>query len=73
MCDCILIIPSCMVAQEDLLDVLYWLRQVIAILAGVAWGLVPLTGLYAFLGCGLDISSFACIQRNLETCYHGLL
>lgn len=37
-------------SQEDLLDLLYWMRQFIAILAGVAWGLVPLTGLYAFLG-----------------------
>ncbi|EIE21971.1 Rab5-interacting [Coccomyxa subellipsoidea C-169] len=35
--------------KEDLLDLLYWMRQVIAILAGIAWGLVPLTGLYAFL------------------------
>ena len=40
--------------QEDLLDVLYWLRQIIAILAGVAWGLVPLTGLYAFVGVRLQ-------------------
>ena len=37
-------------SQEDLLDFLYWMRQFIAIVAGVAWGLVPLTGLYAFLG-----------------------
>lgn len=36
--------------QDDLLDTLYWLRQFIAIVAGVTWGLVPLTGLYAFLG-----------------------
>ncbi|CAL8471514.1 g11056 [Coccomyxa elongata] len=36
--------------KEDLLDFLYWMRQIIAILAGVAWGLVPLTGLYALLG-----------------------
>ena len=50
---CTLFNLSLHVAQEDLLDVLYWLRQLIAILAGVAWGLVPLTGLYAFLGCGL--------------------
>jgi hypothetical protein len=41
---------GCVSLQEDLLDVLYWLRQLIAVLAGVAWGFVPLTGLYAFVG-----------------------
>ena len=36
--------------QEDLLDVLHWMRQLLAVVAGVAWGVLPLTGLYAFLG-----------------------
>jgi len=36
--------------QEDLLDVLHWMRQLMAVVAGVAWGVLPLTGLYAFLG-----------------------
>ena len=44
---------SSVMLQEDLLDVMYWLRQIIAVLAGVAWGFVPLTGLYAFVGCAL--------------------
>ena len=57
---CVLIVLFLLASfQEDLLDVLYWLRQLIAVLAGVAWGLVPLTGLYAFLGCGAALSPFA--------------
>ncbi|CAK0785251.1 hypothetical protein CVIRNUC_008457 [Coccomyxa viridis] len=36
--------------KEDLLDVLHWMRQLLAVVAGCVWGVLPLTGLYAFLG-----------------------
>lgn len=41
--------PRCH-TQEELLDVIYWQRQLVALAAGVAWGVLPLTGLWAFLG-----------------------
>ncbi|XP_011493922.1 PREDICTED: uncharacterized protein C20orf24 homolog [Ceratosolen solmsi marchali] len=33
--------------KEEFLDVIYWARQVIGIIVGIAWGLIPLKG---FLG-----------------------
>jgi len=32
--------------KDDLLDVIYWLRQVFAIINGIAWGLLPVQGLF---------------------------
>jgi len=31
--------------KEDFLEVVYWIRQLLAFVCGVGWGLVPLTGL----------------------------
>ena len=31
-----------------MLDIVYWLRQVLAVMLGVAWGLLPLQGIGAF-------------------------
>lgn len=36
--------------QDELLDTVYWMRQLIAVLCGIIWGGIPLTGLPAFLG-----------------------
>ncbi|XP_057291216.1 GEL complex subunit OPTI-like [Hydractinia symbiolongicarpus] len=36
--------------KDDLLDVIYWMRQVFAVINGIAWGLIPLQGI---LGLGL--------------------
>lgn len=36
--------------QEEFLDVIYWIRQVLGVLLGIIWGLVPLRG---FLGLAL--------------------
>ncbi|XP_014216141.1 uncharacterized protein C20orf24 homolog [Copidosoma floridanum] len=33
--------------KEEFLDVIYWARQIIGIIVGIAWGLIPLKG---FLG-----------------------
>ncbi|CAL8097006.1 unnamed protein product [Calicophoron daubneyi] len=35
--------------KNEFLDIVYWLRQVIAVLTGIAWGLIPLRGIFAIL------------------------
>ena len=35
--------------KEELLDVVYWSRQIMAILIGTVWGLFPLQGIFAIL------------------------
>lgn len=37
-------------SQDEFLDVIYWLRQIIAIILGVIWGVAPLKG---FLGIAM--------------------
>ncbi|ERL92993.1 hypothetical protein D910_10296 [Dendroctonus ponderosae] len=36
--------------KEEFLDVIYWIRQVLGIILGVGWGVIPLKG---FLGLAL--------------------
>lgn len=36
--------------QDEFLDVIYWARQIIGLIAGLLWGLLPLKGLF---GLGL--------------------
>lgn len=38
--------------QDEFLDVIYWLRQIIAIILGVIWGIAPLKG---FLGIAMYV------------------
>ena len=33
--------------QDEFLDVIYWFRQVLAILLGIIWGILPLKGILA--------------------------
>jgi hypothetical protein len=35
--------------QDELLDTVYWMRQIIALLCGIIWGGIPLKGLPAFI------------------------
>lgn len=37
-------------SKDEFLDVIYWERQIIGLIAGVLWGLLPLKGLF---GLGL--------------------
>lgn len=37
-------------SQDEFLDVIYWLRQIIAVILGVIWGVAPLKG---FLGIAM--------------------
>lgn len=46
-----------LVAQDELLDVIHWQRQILAIVCGIAWGAIPLTGLPAFLGQALTCNA----------------
>lgn len=36
--------------QDEFLDVVYWLRQILGVVIGLIWGLIPLKGL---VGLGL--------------------
>lgn len=36
--------------KDEFLDVIYWLRQIIAVILGVIWGVTPLKG---FLGIAM--------------------
>jgi hypothetical protein len=36
--------------QDEFLDVIYWIRQIIALILGVIWGVAPLKG---FLGIAM--------------------
>lgn len=40
----------CFLLQDEFLDVIYWLRQIIAVILGVIWGVAPLKG---FLGIAM--------------------
>ncbi|XP_060521034.1 GEL complex subunit OPTI [Cylas formicarius] len=44
--------------KEEFLDVIYWARQVIGIILGIVWGLIPLKG---FLGLVLFVTLNAAI------------
>ncbi|KAF6203476.1 hypothetical protein GE061_001807 [Apolygus lucorum] len=58
--------------KEEFLDVIYWSRQVIGIIVGVIWGLVPLKGfiallLFAIVNAGVMyvyFSSFQCVDEE---------
>lgn len=52
--------------QDDLLDTIHWLRQASALLIGIVWGVVPLTGwvgFVAFLAVG-TLAIFAWYRRQ---------
>lgn len=42
--------------QEDLYLVLYWGRQILGIVLGIVWGLIPLTGFVGLLRLALFYS-----------------
>ena len=33
------------VFQDEFLDVIYWLRQLLGVMLGIVWGLLPLKGI----------------------------
>lgn len=36
--------------QDEFLDVIYWVRQILGVILGVVWGIIPLKG---FIGLAL--------------------
>ncbi|KAK9828157.1 hypothetical protein WJX74_001155 [Apatococcus lobatus] len=45
-----LINPEKVWEKTELLDTLYWIRQASGLSTGLVWGVLPLTGLNAFIG-----------------------
>lgn len=44
-----------LIYQEEFLDVIYWARQVLGILIGIVWGVIPLKGFIAIALYGNSI------------------
>ncbi|KAK2560853.1 Respirasome Complex Assembly Factor 1 [Acropora cervicornis] len=41
--------------KDEFLDVIYWFRQILAILLGIVWGILPLKGILAIGLCVICI------------------
>ncbi|XP_044735496.1 respirasome Complex Assembly Factor 1 [Chrysoperla carnea] len=58
--------------KEEFLDVIYWARQAMGIILGVAWGLIPLKGfvailLFVLVNAGIIYfycTSFQCVDED---------
>uniref|UniRef100_A0A0K8TNV6 Putative rab5-interacting protein n=1 Tax=Tabanus bromius TaxID=304241 RepID=A0A0K8TNV6_TABBR len=62
--------------KEEFLDVIYWSRQVLGIILGVIWGIVPLKGflglvLFAGISCGIVYLYSINFQSVDEEAYGG--
>ena len=56
--------------KEEFLDVIYWSRQIIGLVLGLLWGLLPLKGfigifLFAALSAGIVYVWFTAVQVNI--------
>lgn len=63
--------------KEEFLDVIYWARQVIGIIVGIAWGLIPLKGFLALLlfvvvNAGITYLYFSNFQQIDEEEFGGI-
>lgn len=58
--------------KDEFLDVIYWARQILGIILGIVWGLIPLRGfiglaLFAITNAGtlyLYIVNFQCVDED---------
>jgi len=62
--------------KEEFLDVIYWGRQLIGLVIGLIWGVLPLKGflglaLFGLLSAGVVYVWFTAIQNIDETEYGG--
>jgi len=62
--------------KEEFLDVIYWGRQILGIILGLIWGLLPLKGflgliLFGGLSCGLVYVWITAVQGVDEMEYGG--
>ncbi|OXA47093.1 respirasome Complex Assembly Factor 1 [Folsomia candida] len=53
--------------KDEFLDIIYWIRQVLGVLLGLVWGLIPLTGI---LGLGLFFVTNAGLVYLYFSSYH---
>uniref|UniRef100_A0A6M2DRI4 Putative rab5-interacting protein n=1 Tax=Xenopsylla cheopis TaxID=163159 RepID=A0A6M2DRI4_XENCH len=63
--------------KEEFLDIIYWSRQILGILIGIVWGIVPLKGLvalilFAVFNAGLLYIYFTSFQSIDEEEYGGV-
>ncbi|KAM9296869.1 GEL complex subunit OPTI [Gastrophryne carolinensis] len=62
--------------KDEFLDVIYWMRQILAIVLGVIWGIVPLKGflgiaIFCLINAGLLYLYFSSFQQVDEEEYGG--
>ncbi|XP_069740342.1 GEL complex subunit OPTI isoform X2 [Narcine bancroftii] len=62
--------------KDEFLDVIYWFRQIIAIILGVIWGVVPLKGflgiaIFCLINAGILYVYFSSFQQVDEEEYGG--
>ncbi|XP_060792691.1 uncharacterized protein RAB5IF [Neoarius graeffei] len=62
--------------KDEFLDVVYWFRQIIAIILGVIWGVVPLKGflgiaIFCMVNAGVLYVYFSSFQQVDEEEYGG--
>ncbi|XP_053549160.1 respirasome Complex Assembly Factor 1 [Bombina bombina] len=62
--------------KDEFLDVIYWIRQILAIILGVIWGVVPLKGfvgiaIFCLINAGVLYLYFSSFQQIDEEEYGG--
>ncbi|XP_067410551.1 GEL complex subunit OPTI isoform X1 [Emydura macquarii macquarii] len=62
--------------KDEFLDVIYWFRQIIAVILGVIWGVVPLKGfvgiaIFCLINAGVLYLYFSSFQQIDEEEYGG--
>ncbi|KAM4738300.1 GEL complex subunit OPTI [Anableps anableps] len=62
--------------KDEFLDVIYWLRQIIAVILGVIWGVAPLKGflgiaIFCVINAGVLYVYFSSFQQIDEEEYGG--
>ena len=62
--------------KDEFLDVIYWLRQVLAIILGITWAIIPLKGvvglvLFALINAGVLFVYFTNFQKIDDEDYGG--
>ncbi|KAG8446229.1 hypothetical protein GDO86_013902 [Hymenochirus boettgeri] len=62
--------------KDEFLDVIYWFRQILAIILGVIWGIIPLKGfigiaIFCLINAGVLYLYFSSFQQIDEEEYGG--
>ncbi|KAF8781850.1 GEL complex subunit OPTI-like [Argiope bruennichi] len=53
--------------KDEFLDVIYWTRQILAVLFGIIWGIIPIQGIIGIaLYCLLNIVIFYSYSTNFQ-------